>query len=114
MAELEITKDEALAAVRAAAWPNGQVSTCGHRGCEEHVEDGPLYIHVLSGFGMDMPLESVEEEIRSARRVYWVDQDDQDTAPWAWAMTHQLAAETADSYVYHYEVRRPEVSDDAA
>ena len=107
MAELEITKDEALAAVRAAAWPNGQVSTCGHRGCEEHVEDGPLYIHhVVSGFGMDMPLESVEEEIRDARKVYWIDPD---AAPLAWALGHQLAAVTADGRVHLYEVKRPEV-----
>lgn len=97
MAELEITKDEALAAVRAAAWPNGQMSTCGHRGCEEHVEDGPLYIHVLSGFGMDMPLESVEEEIRDASRVRWVERD-----TWAWALSHHLAAETADGHTHFY------------
>lgn len=92
MAELEITKDEALAAVRAAAGPNGQVST------------------LLSAVtGEDTPLENVEEEIRVSRRVFWADPDG-----FPAAFGHHLAVTTAEG-IHFYEVKRPpEVSDGAA
>lgn len=94
--DVEITKDEALVAVREASWAK-QVETCGHRGCEEHLGDGPRYVHCLSGFGIDLPLESAEQEIREALKVGWSDH---------W-MGHELVVITADERVHRYEAKRP-------
>jgi hypothetical protein len=93
---IEISKDAAIEAVRGASWAE-QVATCGHRGCEDHVGDGKRYIHVFSGFGMDMPLDGVEEEIRAAQRVGWIDH----------LLRHDLAAVTAEGRTHCYDVRRP-------
>lgn len=94
---VEITKDEAITFVTEASWPGRPVVTCGHRGCEEHVEDGERYIHVFSGFGMDMPLAGVIEEIRTAQRTGWIDH----------LLRHDLACITAEGRVHCYDVRRP-------
>lgn len=97
MSVVEISKQDALGAVRGAAWAE-QVTTCGHTGCTDHVGDGQRYIHVLSlTFGLDMPLESVEEEICTALRVGWSDH----------LFHHDLVAEFADARVHHYDVKRP-------
>jgi len=97
MAESEIiTREEALAAVRRDAWTT-TVAVCGHTGCEDHQGPGPRYVHCLSGFGMDIPLESVEEEIQAAKKVGWVDH---------W-MDHDLAVITADEKIHYYAVKRP-------
>lgn len=98
MATVEITKDEAIAAVRDWSWTK-EVATCGHTGCEDHVGDGPRYIHVMSGFGMDIPLESVEAEILAAISVGWTDDP--------FAMGHELVAVTSDRNVHRYEATRP-------
>jgi len=93
---VEITKDEALAAVREASWAK-QIATCGHTGCEDHIGDGPRYIHCYSSFGMDMPMESAEDEIRKALKVGWSDH---------W-FNHNLVVVTADERVHRYDVKRP-------
>lgn len=93
---VEITKDEALAAVRKASWAK-QVATCGHTGCEDHLGDGDRYIHCMSAFGMDVPLESAEKEIREALKVGWADH---------W-LDHDLVVVTAEERVHRYAANRP-------
>ena len=93
---VEITKEEALAAIREASWAP-QVSTCGHTGCEDHLGDGPRMIHCYSGFGMDVSLAHAEQEIRAALKVGWSDH---------W-INHNLIVITADERVHRYDVKRP-------
>lgn len=92
-----ISKEAAIDAVREAAWTT-QVTTCGHTGCEDHLGDGPAYVHCMSGFGMDMPLEGVEDVIRSALKVGW----DPDAL-----MRHHLVVLTADKRTRWYDVPLP-------
>lgn len=99
--KIPTTKAEAIEAVTTAAWieqPKPEDATCGHRGCEDHPGEGRKMIHVLSGFGMDMPLDHVLGEIGAAREVWW--------DPEAW-LGHQLAAATAEGRVHRYEVKAP-------
>jgi hypothetical protein len=96
MTFVEVTKEDAIAAVRAASWAK-QVETCGHTGCEDHIGDGGRYIHVMSGFGMDMPLEQVEAEIRDALQIGWIDH----------LLDHDLAVKTAEGRIHCYDVKRP-------
>jgi len=93
---VEITKEEALVAVREASWAK-QVATCGHTGCEDHIGDGERYIHCMSAFGMDMPLENAEQEIRDALKVGWQDH---------WC-DHDLVVITAQERVHRYDAKRP-------
>lgn len=54
-------------------------------------------IHVMSGFGMDLPLESAEADIRTAQRCAWVDS----------LFRHELGVIGADGRARYYEVRAP-------
>lgn len=95
-----ISIEEALEAVRAAAWTEPappEDATCGHPGCEDHPGEGRKMIHVLSGFGMDLPLESAEEFVRNAQRCAWVQS----------LMGHELGAVCADGKARYFDVRRP-------
>jgi len=68
-----LTKEDAVRLVREHSFAP-QVETCGHRGCEDHLGDGPRIIHTRrGGFGADNGLEEIEREIETASSVEWVD-----------------------------------------
>lgn len=100
MAErVPVDKAVAIEAVREASWAE-QVTTCGHRGCEEHQGDGQRMIHCVSGFGCDVSLDQAIAEIEAASQVVWADH---------W-LHHDLAVVTAEGRVHCYDVRRPDAS----
>jgi hypothetical protein len=82
MAFHEITKDEALAALR------DQVFT---------TDDGRRIIHVMGAItGADWSLEEAEQAVQSARTVGWTDN----------FLRHELAVVEADSRVWSFGVQR--------
>jgi len=94
-----VSKDEALALVRKHSWAE-QVESCGHRGCEEHLMDGPRSIHTRrGGFGADNSLESVEQDIAMASEIRWVDS----------LLGHNLAIIQPDGKLCCVDVPRPGV-----
>lgn len=97
-----ISVEEALEAVRAAAWrepAKPEAAVCGHPGCTDHPGEGRKMIHVLTGFGCDISLEAAEERIRGAQRCAWVES----------LLRHDLGVIDADGYACYFEVRRPQV-----
>ncbi len=94
----EVSKEDAIAAVTAAAWPE-MGEACGHTGCEDHREVKRRLIHSRAGmFGADSTLEGAIAEIQSAQQCLWV----------ADVMGHDLLVVTAEGRRHFYEVRRPE------
>jgi len=72
MSLTEITKEEAIEALRGAAWAT-QVETCGHRGCYEHLGDRKKRIHLVrGGIVANWDLTDAENAVRMARVVGWV------------------------------------------
>lgn len=71
----EITKEEALAALRAAAWTQparDEDAECGHPGCVNHPGPGRLRIHsILGGIGADHDLTTAEHYVDQAESVRW-------------------------------------------
>lgn len=97
---IEIGKSDALAAVRAAAWLQyrAELSTCGHRGCEDH-PGGVQRIHTQSrrGLGADWDLDAAVSFIESAVRCGWL----------VGAFGHELAVIGPDNYLIYFEAKRP-------
>jgi hypothetical protein len=93
----EITKEEAIAALRKHAWTQrSDEVTCGHPGCEDHRAAGRTVIHsYLGGFGADWDLDGAIAAVESARKVAW--------AP-HW-MGHDLAVQTAEGKVVRFEAK---------
>lgn len=73
MTEFEISKDEARRLIADHAWERreGDESTCGHRGCEDHPVTRTM-IHGQTGFGSDWSLESALQTVEAAQSIYWV------------------------------------------
>lgn len=69
-----VTVDEAIRLVREYSWlePGSEV-TCGHTGCEDHRGEGRRMIHTYGSFGCDLDVASVEQMIREAESIRWVD-----------------------------------------
>jgi hypothetical protein len=105
---VEVSKEDAIAAVRAAGWPE-MGDSCGHRGCEEHQEPKRWIVHSRAGgFGCDVDVESAVQEIEAGQRCVWV----------YGLLGHNLVVVGADGRTLAYEIPRPEptgeVSDGAA
>lgn len=93
-----IAKDEAIAALRGAAWIEDVVESCGHRGCEEHPVAEKLRIHSFAGgLGADWDLDEAEAVVARADQVGWSDH----------LLRHDLAV-LVDGRVYRFDVRRPD------
>lgn len=100
MKDTLLTKAEAIELVRKHSWAD-EVESCGHRGCEEHLIDGPRSIHTRrGGIGADNSLESVERDIESAQEIGWVDS----------LLGHNLAIVQPDGSYYCVDVPRPRVA----
>lgn len=101
MSAVEITKDAAKEAARAAAWDEGQECLTCHDG---RVPGGRRIIHSFLGFlGADWDLDGVVDLIDKARGVYWVHGFD----------GHDLAVLTTvegRSVQYNFQVKRPPVT----
>jgi hypothetical protein len=97
---VEITKDEALAAVRAGAWtgdPDPASATCGHPGCTDHPGEGSKIVHCAMSFtGADWSLAAVERAIDLATRIAWVDG----------FAGHDLSVES-EGRQFYFAVKRP-------
>ena len=93
----EITKEEAIAALRKHAWTQrSDEVTCGHPGGEDHRAEGRTVIHsVLGGFGADWDLDDAITAVESAQKVAW-------SANW---MGHDLAVQTAEGKVVRFEAK---------
>jgi hypothetical protein len=99
MTAVEITKDAAKEAARAAAWDEGRECPTCHDG---KIPGGRLIVHsFLSGsFGADWELDAVIDLIDGADGVHWQD---------SWA-GHDLAVLTTSegrSLQYSFDVKRP-------
>lgn len=99
MAAVEITKDAAKEAVRAAAWDEGQECPTCHDG---KIPGGRRIIHsFLSGsFGADWDLPDVIDLIDAAEDVHWQDN----------MFNHDLAVITTVEgrrLQYNFDVKRP-------
>jgi hypothetical protein len=96
-----ISVDDALAAVRDAAWEkpaDPEDAVCGHTGCTDHPGEGRMRIHTFGRmFGADWDLTSAEEFIRKSQRRAWVDHP----------MRHELGVIGEDDRPIYFEVRRP-------
>lgn len=96
-----ISNEEALEAVRGAAWTepaDEKDTTCGHPGCTDHPGEGRLRIHTYGRmFGADWDLTGAEEFIRTAKRCAWVEH----------MMGHELGVIGADDRPIYFDVRRP-------
>ncbi len=99
---IEISKPDAIAAVRAASWmqERAELATCGHRGCEDH-PGGVQRIHTLSpkGLGADWDLTEAVAFIESSDRCGWVVA--------GFSMSHDLLVVGPDGYRIRFEVKRP-------
>lgn len=93
----EITKEEAIAALRKHAWTQRSDDvTCGHPGCDDHRAEGRTVIHsILGGFGADWDLEDAINTVESARKVAW-------SSNW---MGHDLAVQNAEGKVVRFEAQ---------
>jgi hypothetical protein len=97
----EITKDEAIAALRAAAWeeqPESEDAVCGHPGCTDHPAKGRMRIHSFRSFiGCDWDLDRAEAAVRAAQAVAWVDD----------ILDHNLAVREQDGGTVRFDAKRP-------
>lgn len=95
-----ISTQEALEAVRAAAWTqyDSSNSTCGHRGCEDHPAEWQR-IHTQSrlGFGADWDLDEAERFIESAQKCAWVPS----------LLGHELGVIGADGTTIYFGAKPP-------
>lgn len=95
----EISKAAAIAAVIAASWTEyrPELSTCGHRGCEDH-PGGVERIHSLLGWaGANWDVDDVIAFIDSAERCGWLDTP----------LGHKLMVVGADGRRMRFEAKRP-------
>lgn len=96
---IAISKDEAVELIRANAWDRreGNASTCGHPGCEDH----PLttrVIHTVMRFGADWSEEDAIAAVCAAQSVCW-----------GWSlMGHDLFIITEDDRLVGFQVQAPE------
>jgi hypothetical protein len=96
----EISKDEAIAAVRRDSWTQyrSELATCGHPGCEDH-PGGVERIHsLLGGIGADWDVTHVVEFIESAQRCGWLKGS---------FLGHQLVVLGADGRRVRFEAKKP-------
>jgi hypothetical protein len=100
-AAVYITADEALAAIRDAAWIQYDYdkATCGHPGCTEHPDESRRRIHTQSshGFGADWDLDKAEAFVRTAQRCAWVNG----------LVRHALGVIGADGRAIYFDAKRP-------
>lgn len=102
MTTTTLSRDEALTAVREAAWIQNDYenATCGHRGCQEHPDESRRRIHSLSehGFGADWDLDEAENFITGAVSGGWV----------STFSGHCLRVVGDDGRVIYFEAKRPD------
>jgi hypothetical protein len=98
MTEALVTVDEAIELARKHSWVGPGESTCGHTGCEDHEGEGPRMIHTYGSFGCDLSLADVEERIRTADRIVWVDH----------LLDHDLAVIAPNGRMLCLDIRRPD------
>lgn len=96
---IEISKDEAAELIRANAWDRreGNESTCGHPGCEDH----PLttrVIHTVTRFGADWSEADAIAAVRAAQSAWW-----------GWSlMGHDLFIITEDDRLVGFQAQAPD------
>lgn len=96
---IEIGRNEAIDAIRAAAWtgPDGDEVTCGHTGCHDHAVMRTRIHSVRSGLGADWDLDAAVRSVEDCQVVGW-----------AWSLLgHDLAVQEADGGVVRFQVDAP-------
>jgi hypothetical protein len=93
-----VSVEDAIRLLHENAWERrSDEVTCGHTGCEDHRAPGRRMIHTYGAFGCDLDVGSVEQMIREAASIRWVDH----------LLRHDLAVIAPDGRALCLDIPRP-------